>query len=145
DAMAERGALFVTELAASTRRLVTDIETALWDGVARGLVTADGFAAIRFLLDGRKVEVRPPAPNRDRPRAMPPGPRRQGLRRGASSRSAGEGRWTLVPTPQPVDDRDALAEAVAEQLLARWGVVFRDLVARETLAVPWRDVVWALR
>jgi ATP-dependent Lhr-like helicase len=34
---------------------------------------------------------------------------------------------------------------VAEQLLARWGVVFRDLIRRETLAVPWRDVLWALR
>jgi ATP-dependent Lhr-like helicase len=42
-------------------------------------------------------------------------------------------------------DTDALAEAVAEQLLARWGVVFRDLVARETLAVPWREVLWAFR
>src|SRR5262249_34110294 len=38
-----------------------------------------------------------------------------------------------------------LAEAVAEQLLARWGVVFRDVVAREQLALPWRDVLWALR
>jgi ATP-dependent Lhr-like helicase len=38
-----------------------------------------------------------------------------------------------------------VAEAVAEQLLARWGVVFRDLLARETLATPWREVLWALR
>jgi ATP-dependent Lhr-like helicase len=42
-------------------------------------------------------------------------------------------------------DRDELAEAVAQQLAARWGVVFRDLVARENLAVPWRDVLWAFR
>jgi ATP-dependent Lhr-like helicase len=42
-------------------------------------------------------------------------------------------------------DAETLADAVAEQLLARWGVVFRDLVARETLAIPWREVVWALR
>jgi len=34
---------------------------------------------------------------------------------------------------------------VAEQLLARWGVVFRDLMARETFTVPWREVLWALR
>jgi ATP-dependent Lhr-like helicase len=34
---------------------------------------------------------------------------------------------------------------VAEQLVARWGVVFRDLAVRESLAVPWRDVLWALR
>jgi len=27
----------------------------------------------------------------------------------------------------------------------RWGVVFRDLLARENLAVPWREVLWALR
>ena len=40
---------------------------------------------------------------------------------------------------------ETLAEAVAEQLLARWGVVFRDLVARETLAVSWREVLWAFR
>jgi ATP-dependent Lhr-like helicase len=43
------------------------------------------------------------------------------------------------------EDADELAEAIAEQLLARWGVVFRDLLARETLAVPWREVLWALR
>jgi ATP-dependent Lhr-like helicase len=44
-----------------------------------------------------------------------------------------------------VPDRDELAEAVAEQLAARWGVIFRDLATRENLAVPWRDVLWALR
>jgi ATP-dependent Lhr-like helicase len=43
------------------------------------------------------------------------------------------------------EEPDELAEAVAEQLAVRWGVVFRDLVARENLAVPWRDVLWAFR
>ena len=33
----------------------------------------------------------------------------------------------------------------ADQLLARWGVVFRDLLARETLAPPWRDCLPVLR
>jgi hypothetical protein len=40
---------------------------------------------------------------------------------------------------------DGLAEAIAEQLLVRWGIVFRDVVLREELAVPWREVVWAMR
>ena len=40
---------------------------------------------------------------------------------------------------------DELAEAVAEQLAARWGVVFRDIAARENLAIPWRDLLWAFR
>ena len=34
---------------------------------------------------------------------------------------------------------------MAEQLLARYGVVFRDLAMRESLAVPWREILWALR
>jgi ATP-dependent Lhr-like helicase len=38
-----------------------------------------------------------------------------------------------------------VAERLAGQLLARYGVVFRELVARETFAVPWRDVLRALR
>ncbi len=59
--------------------------------------------------------------------------------------SGAEGRWSRVPARAPVDDRDRLAEAVAEQLLARWGIVFRDVVARENLVLPWREVAWALR
>ena len=59
--------------------------------------------------------------------------------------SGAEGRWSRVPGRSPIEDRDRLAEAVAEQLLARWGIVFRDVVAREDLALPWRDIVWALR
>ena len=51
----------------------------------------------------------------------------------------------MVPAVQATEDQDELAEALAEQLLARWGVVFRDLMVRETFAVPWREVLWALR
>ena len=36
-------------------------------------------------------------------------------------------------------------EAIARQLLLRWGVVFRDLVARETITPPWRDVLITFR
>jgi ATP-dependent Lhr-like helicase len=42
-------------------------------------------------------------------------------------------------------DRDELAEAVAELLLHRWGVIFRDLVQHDSLRFPWRDLQWALR
>jgi len=107
------------------------VEEALWEGVARGLVTADGFRAVRSLLHrgGRSA-------------ALP----RRGLRRGIGGGGAGStGRWCLLPDPAAAPDRDELAEAVAEQLAARWGVVFRDLAGRESLAVPWRDVLWALR
>jgi ATP-dependent Lhr-like helicase len=50
-----------------------------------------------------------------------------------------------VPAPGDDVDRDELAEAVAEQLINRWGVVFRDLAAQDSLRMPWRDIQWALR
>jgi ATP-dependent Lhr-like helicase len=34
---------------------------------------------------------------------------------------------------------------VARQLLLRWGVVFRDLLARETITPPWRDLLVTYR
>jgi ATP-dependent Lhr-like helicase len=40
---------------------------------------------------------------------------------------------------------DELADRVAGQLLARYGVVFRELAARESFTVAWREVVRALR
>ena len=68
-----------------------------------------------------------------------------GGQRGAQLTARAAGRWSLLPEPAADCDPDDLAEAVAEQLAARWGVVFRDLLARENLAVPWREVLWALR
>jgi ATP-dependent Lhr-like helicase len=131
DALRRQGALFRHDLAAATGLSPADIDAALWDGVARGLVTADGFRAIRSLL--RRGDRQPSVP-------------RRGLRRGAGAVPTGSaGRWSLLPGPMAGADRDELAEAVAEQLAARWGVVFRDLAVRESLAVSWREVLWAFR
>src|SRR5437764_8712905 len=53
DALRQHGAQFHPELQALTRRLPTEIEEGLWDGVARGLIAADGFNAVRSLLHAR--------------------------------------------------------------------------------------------
>jgi ATP-dependent Lhr-like helicase len=137
ECLRTRGALFFHDLVTVTRRLPVEVTEAVWDLVARGLVTADGFGSVRTLLSARARWAR---------RAARPGPGER-LRRTAQRASGGEGRWALVPSPPPAGsvDRETLAEAVAEQLLARWGVVLRDLIARETLALPWREVLWALR
>jgi ATP-dependent Lhr-like helicase len=132
EALRVRGARFVSELARDTGRLPTDIEEALWDGVARGLLTADGFAAIRSLVENRRPSNRP-VHSVSR------------LRRGSPRPSRAAGRWSLVGEVEPVEDREGLAEAVADQLLQRWGVVFRDLAVHEGLPMPWRDLQWALR
>ena len=142
----ENGPRFASELAADTGRILTDIESALWDGVARGLLTADGFEAIRSLTSGARRE-----PRRDRSLSR--------LRRGPVGSTAAAGRWSLVEasmtasravaagasTGNPELDRDELVEAVADQLLQRWGVLFYDLVKVEDLVIPWRELQWALR
>ncbi len=138
ELLRDRGALFHGDLVGASGRLPVEVEQALWDLVARGFVTADSFQAVRALLGAREREAK------RRVRHF----RRRGLRSGARGRARDgvDGRWSLLPGPgESAPESDALAEAVAEQLLARWGVVFRDLLAREAIRVPWRDLVWAFR
>ncbi|MDP9071228.1 MAG: DEAD/DEAH box helicase [Actinomycetota bacterium] len=132
EVLRHRGACFATELAEATRRLPEDVERALWDGVARGLLTADGFGAIRARVGKGATSGRPPV-------AL------SRLRRGARPRGPAAGRWSLVPASGADTDREELAEAVAGLLLNRWGVVFRDLARCESIRLPWRDVQRALR
>ncbi|MGH2980326.1 MAG: Lhr family helicase, partial [Solirubrobacterales bacterium] len=135
DGLRGQGALFHSDLQAITSRLPTDVEEGLWDGVARGLITADGFNAVRSLLHARSRFAR-----RQRPHPRPGSRGRRG-----TWRQGVEGRWTLLPAVQPIDDVEELAEMVASQLLLRWGVVFRDVYLKERLALPWREILWALR
>jgi ATP-dependent Lhr-like helicase len=153
----ERGASFAGELAAQLGMDQSRVLDALADGVARGRVTADGFGAMRLLLGPGKHRVGRGLYLRRDMRArvgggavgqgVDPLPR-QNLRQGLRGAISSDGRWALLSGPSGEDseiDPDALAEAVGEQLLARWGVVFRDLFLREDIALPWRDVLWALR
>jgi len=111
---------FFAEIARATKRLPSEVEEALWQLVAAGLVTADGFDALRSLSDAKRRLGE------------------KGLR--ARPRSSG-GRWTLLQGTTPAIDR----EEFARRLLARWGVVFRDVIARESLAPRWRELLQVLR
>jgi ATP-dependent Lhr-like helicase len=143
DALRSQGAMFSSDLPGATGRLPVEVQEGLWDLVARGIVTADGFAAVRSLFSRREVVARRHLPER----------RRLGLRPNPATlralRQPGEGRWALLATSArtagPPLATDELAEHVAGQLLARWGVVFWDLGSHEDLAVPWREILWALR
>ncbi len=135
DALRQHGALFFDDLAAASGQLPAQLEEALWDLVARGLVTGDGFSSLRQIMT-------PSGSSRAR----------QGRRhsRYGSARisrtTQPQGRWSIVHRFQPqASPADELGEKVARQLLARYGVVFRDLVLRENFAAPWRDVIRALR
>ena len=133
QALNERGACFASELAKATGRVLADVEAGLWEGMARGLLVSDGFEPVRAVASGRRNV---PATTSRRARLRTGG----GLRPTETA-----GRWSLVPAASTDIDREELAEALADQLLERWGVVFYDLVAAEHPAVRWRDLQWALR
>jgi ATP-dependent Lhr-like helicase len=132
----DRGALFFDEIVDQTHRLATDVERGLRDLVARGLTHADGFEGLRQLA-GRRSHRR-----RRRRSTYGPG--------GMFTGTGPAGRWAPITAPldAPADDplaRDDLAERIANTLLLRYGVVFRDLMERERFTLPWRDILRALR
>jgi ATP-dependent Lhr-like helicase len=122
-ALAKRGASFFAELARATGRLPSEVEDGLWELVAAGLVTADAFENLRALVDPK---------------------RRRGEGRGRLARPRhAAGRWAFMNHEPASGSPDA--EPFARQLLLRWGVVFRDITARESLSPRWRDLLVALR
>ena len=124
DFLRQRGASFFADIVRGTDRLKAEVETSLWELVAGGLVTADGFDNLRSLIDPKR-------------RAG------QGSGRAARPRHS-TGRWALLYTDQAVD-RNRAVEATCWMLLKRYGIVFRDLLARETNLPKWRELQMAFR
>ncbi len=129
----QRGASFLSDIARALGRLPTEIEEALWELVASGLVTGDGIAGLRTLL----------LPERERR------PRRaahlRALPGGGGRRLMPVGRWALLRDPTAQAAEGDAAERTARRLLRRWGVLFRELCARERGLPGWRVLLHALR
>ncbi len=124
DLLRQRGASFFADIVRGTGRLKAEVETGLWELVAGGLITADGFDNLRSLIDPK---------------------RRAGQGSGRTSRPRhSTGRWALLYTDQATD-RNRAIEATCWMLLKRYGIVFRDLLARETNLPKWRELQMAFR
>ena len=120
-----QGASFFADIVRVTGRLKAEVETGLWELVAAGLITADGFDNLRALIDPKR-RAGAHAQRTHRPRHS-------------------AGRWALLPRAHPDGQREQSASAAARMLLERYGVVFRDLLARETLLPKWRELLLAFR
>ena len=119
-----RGALFFADFVRGTRKLKSEVEADLWELVAAGLITADGFDNLRALIDPK---------------------RRSGQGRGRTLRPRDSGgRWSLLFT-EKLDDRAPAIESTCWMLLRRYGIVFRELLTRESIQLPWREVLITLR
>ena len=124
------GASFLRDLVRATGRLPSEVEDGLWELVTAGLVTADGFDSLRSLIDPKRRR------GEGRHRRLRP---RHSTGRWALLRRAGLGNRSRAEKPGSETER------FARQLLARWGVVFRDLIVRETAVPGWRDLLVSLR
>jgi ATP-dependent Lhr-like helicase len=139
----ERGASFFADLVRGTGYLPSQVEDGLWELVAAGLVTADGFDSLRALMDPRRRR----AEGRERTRRPRHAAGRWSLLREADNRQRianSEQQTNNGPELSATGDSlsaTVLAEQVARQLLRRYGVVFRDLLGRESLGLPWRDLL----
>jgi len=124
DFLRQRGASFFADIVRGTDKLKAEIETALWELVAAGLVTADGFDNLRSLIDPK---------------------RRAGQGSGRATRPRhNAGRWAVLHTDEVVE-RPRAVEAACWMLLRRYGIVVRDLLAREANLPPWRELLAGFR
>jgi ATP-dependent Lhr-like helicase len=119
-----RGASFFADIVRGTERLKAEIETALWELVAAGMVTADGFENLRSLINPRRRNATG-TPKLTRPRHT-------------------GGRWSLL-YPGEGADRSKVVGATCWMLLRRYGVVFRETLARESNLPKWRELLIAFR
>jgi ATP-dependent Lhr-like helicase len=127
----EHGASFFEELAEGSGLLRVQVEEALGELVALGLVAADSFAGLRALL----------VPS-DRRRSNAHGRRRRGTLFGLED----AGRWSLVRGKPKNAIQGDLVEHAARTLLRRYGVVFWKLTEREAdWLPPWRDLLRCYR
>jgi ATP-dependent Lhr-like helicase len=120
----QRGASFFADIVRGTGKLKSEIENALWELVAAGLVTADGFDNLRSLIDPKRRGT-------------------QGIGKSYRLRHS-SGRWALLHA-DAVAERSRAVEAACWMLLRRYGIVFRDMLARESNLPSWRELLTGFR
>jgi ATP-dependent helicase Lhr and Lhr-like helicase len=130
----QRGACFANDIQRIANLTRPQTQHALWELATAGLAAADGFDQLRACMDPRRKSTT----------AETPGKR--------TARSSA-GRWSLLSeelhaAPTVIEQArrtDAALESFARMLLARYGILFRDLLTRESNAPKWRDLLNILR
>jgi ATP-dependent Lhr-like helicase len=132
DFIREHGASFFDEVSENVGMLPAEVEEALSELVAVGLVNSDSFAGLRVLLmpSGRRGGRTNSYTGRHK-------------RRLALFGMADAGRWALVrrSSGPSAERKDEAVEQIVRTLLRRWGVIFWKLLTREAAWLPpWREI-----
>ena len=140
------GAVFAADLVRLLATPAAEVSRALWELVAAGLVTADGYDSLRMLVDPRRKQAfAAPARGRSVTRERDASDR-SSTGRAATGRNT-VGRWCLLSsvisesTLSAAELHEQQVESACWTLLARYGLVFRDLLTRETTMPRWRDLL----
>ncbi len=122
------GASFFEELLSASGLLKSQLEAALGELAAWGLITSDSFQGLRSLIAPQKLQ------------------RRRSRRKPVYDPLAAAGRWSLLrPLAHCEADPYAHAEHIGRVLLRRYGVVFRKVLEREGVLPPWRELLYVYR
>ncbi|MEL6109086.1 MAG: DEAD/DEAH box helicase, partial [Planctomycetota bacterium] len=127
ETLRDRGALFLDAIRDGVRLPPFRYEQALDELVAAGRITSDGFDGLRCLL------AKPGKENRSRIERM---------------EMSNVGRWSMLPESKVIEDpaeRDDAIQMAARTLLARYGILAKELFSRESIAFRWVDMLRALR
>ncbi len=142
DYLATRGASFFTDIVEGTKLLRAQVEEALGELVANGLVVSDSFAGLRALLtpSSKKTQAALRRKHRQPVYEMASAGRWSLLKRDPGTAGAGTAGGSPALARRSLadgGDPDA-AEEIARILLKRYGVVFKRLLEREGIVLPWR-------
>lgn len=137
NALRERGASFASDLQRFCVLSKQQTQTALWELATAGIASADGYDQLRIMMDPKR-------------KPMAAEPVTNATRRATRSTA---GRWSLftedehrqATAAERAREEEVSLAASARMLLARYGVVFRDILARESNAPRWRDLLRMLR
>ena len=147
EVLDRRGASFFAELVAGSGALPTQVEQALAELAALGLVTSDSFGGLRALLvpSARRKTI-PGAPRRQRTVGWDISSAGRWSRTGELSAVSGEkGGERSAVSGEREEPTPAEIETYARILLKRYGIVFNRLLTRENVSVPWRDLLRVYR
>jgi len=137
----DRGASFFTDIVDGTKLLRSQVEEGLAELVATGLVVSDSYTGLRALLTPSHRKTQAGARRRSREPVY---------------QMASAGRWSILNRAELTVNTDAFTvsgrmngsvndseavEHVARALLKRYGVVFKRLLEREGINLPWRTLL----
>jgi ATP-dependent Lhr-like helicase len=128
EAFTRHGALFPAQIGGLLDLVPSQVENVLGELAAAGLVTSDGYPALRALLG---LGARPSRHRMSRSDLPAPPP---------------AGRWTLLRSPlMPLVEDEQRIENWCRLLLRRYGVMFRELIGNESVAPRWGELVRVYR